>query len=244
MRRLWAAAFWLAVWQLGAMLVGQRLLIVSPVETIVRWLELASTAGFWRSALFSLGRILAGFGLATLIGVILAALSVRRPRLEALLAPLLSAIRAVPVASFVIIALIWLPSRQLSVLISFLIAFPIVYGGMRSGLGQIDPALREMAQIFRLSPARCAVYVALPAALPSLRAALETAMGLAWKSGIAAEVIAIPSGSIGEGLYRAKLYLATPDLFAWTLTIVLLSRLCESGVLHLIDLAARLLERT
>lgn len=243
-RRLWAAALWLAVWQLGAMLVGQRLLIVSPVETIARWLALASTAAFWQSALFSLGRILTGFSLAALAGVILAAVAVRRPRIEALLAPLLSAIRAVPVASFVIIALIWLPSQHLSVLISFLIALPIVYGGMRSGLGQIDPALLEMAHIFRLSPVCRAVYLALPAALPSLRAALETAMGLAWKSGIAAEVIAIPSGSIGEGLYRAKLYLATPDLFAWTLTIVLLSRLCERSVLHLIDLASRLLERT
>lgn len=242
-RRLWATAFWLTVWQLAAMVMNQRLLIVSPLETLQHWLGLAATAAFWRAALFSLSRILAGFGLASLLDVLLASLSARYPRIEHLLLPLLSAVRAIPVASFVIIALIWLPSRRLSVLISFLIAFPIIYGGMLSGLRQTDPKLREMAMVFRLSPLRRAVYIAFPAALPSLRAALETAMGLAWKSGVAAEVIAIPSGSIGEGLYRAKLYLATPDLFAWTLTIVLLSRLCERGVLHLIDLAARLLER-
>lgn len=242
-RCLWAVAVWLLVWQLTAMAVGQRLLLVSPWETLVRWIELVGTGAFWSSVLFSLSHILTGFLVASATGMLLAGLAARLDWVEQLLMPPLAAIRAVPVASFVIIALIWLPSRQLSVLISFLIALPVIYGGMLAGLRQLDPRLREMARVFHMPPWRKILYLHLPAALPSLRAALEVAMGLSWKSGVAAEVIGIPGGSIGEKLYRAKLYLSTPDLFAWTLTIVLLSRLCERCLLLMIDAAQRRLER-
>jgi len=134
--------------------------------------------------------------------------------------------RSVPVASFVIAALIWVPSRRLSLLIVAVIVLPVVYAGTLDGLRQIDPRLTEMARVFRMPRTNRLRCVALPALMPSLTSALSVAMGLAWKSGVAAEVIGIPGGSIGEKLYKAKVYLATPDLFAWTLTIVLLSAAC------------------
>ena len=102
----------------------------------------------------------------------------------------------------------------------------MVYAGTLDGLRQIDPKLTEMARVFRMSRLNRLRCVALPAVTPSLTSALTVAMGLAWKSGVAAEVIGIPTGSIGERLYKAKVYLATPDLFAWTLTIVLISAAC------------------
>lgn len=242
--RLWAVAFWLIAWQLAAMALGQRLLLASPVATLLRFGELAQTAAFWRSALFSTGHILCGFGLASASGLLLAGLSARFDWMRQLLSPPLTAIRSVPVASFIIVALIWIPSRRLSVLISFLIALPVLYESVLSAIGQADPMLIEMARIFHISPLNRLLHLYLPAVLPPLRAAACVAMGLAWKSGVAAEVIGISSGSIGEKLYKAKIYLATPDLFAWTLTIVLLSMLCERILQRLLDAAQRRLERT
>ena len=111
-------------------------------------------------------------------------------------------------------------------LISFVIVLPVVYAGTLDGLRQVDPRLVEMAQVFRMAR-RCRFRtIVLPAALPSVASALSVSIGLAWKSGVAAEVIGIPGGSIGEKLYKAKVYLATPDLFAWTLVIVLVSAAC------------------
>ena len=52
-------------------------------------------------------------------------------------------------------------------------------------------------------------------------------MGLSWKACIAAEVICTPNGSIGQGIYNAKIYLETPSLFAWTAAVILLSVLLE-----------------
>ena len=225
-RRLLAAAFWLMLWQLASVSVGQPILLASPLETLARLIQLAGTAAFWRSALFTLGHILAGYALAAAAGVLLAVLAGRFSAVADLLAPLLSAMRSVPVASFVIAALIWVPSRRLSVLICFLIVLPVVYAGALDGLRQIDRQLMEMARVFRMPRLNRLRAVELPALLPSLRSALSVSIGLAWKSGVAAEVIGIPSGSIGEKLYKAKVYLATPDLFAWTVAIVLLSAGC------------------
>ena len=223
---LLAAAFWLAVWQALSMAVGQPILLASPAATLARLVALVQTADFWRSLLFTLGHILAGFALASLAGMALAMLAGRSAFISALLSPLLSAMRSVPVASFVIAALIWVPSRRLSVLIAFVIVLPVIYAGTLDGIRQIDPKLREMARVFRMGRWTRFRTVDLPAALPSVASALSVSIGLAWKSGVAAEVIGIPGGSVGEKLYKAKVYLATPDLFAWTLAIVLISAGC------------------
>ena len=164
----------------------------------------------------------------------------RFPVVSELLSPLLAAMRSVPVASFVIAALIWIPSKRLSVLIAFVIVLPVLYAGTLDGIRQIDPKLREMARVFRMSRWNRLRTVDLPAALPSVASALSVSIGLAWKSGVAAEVIGIPGGSVGEKLYKAKVYLATPDLFAWTLAIVLVS----AGCAKLLKLGLRWLSRT
>jgi NitT/TauT family transport system permease protein len=146
-------------------------------------------------------------------------------------------VRSVPVASFVVLALLWFSSEALSGLISFLIVLPIVYNGVLSAMQASDRQLDEMAQVFRISfwdRLRC-IYM--PQVRPALLAAATTSMGLAWKSGVAAELIGLPDGSIGLELYRAKLYLDTPALFAWTLMIVLGSLVCEKLFAFLLRLA-------
>lgn len=236
---LLAALFWLAVWQIASMAVGQPILLASPTATLARLGALVLTADFWRSLLFTLGHILAGFALAAVAGMALAMLAGRFEVVSGLLSPLLAAMRSVPVASFVIAALIWVPSRRLSILIAFVIVLPVVYAGTLDGIRQIDPELREMARVFRMSRWNRLRAVDLPAALPSIASALSVSIGLAWKSGVAAEVIGIPGGSVGEKLYKAKVYLATPDLFAWTLAIVLASALCARLLRLALDAACR-----
>ena len=243
LRRLLPALFWILVWQLISMAVGHRLLLASPLETLVRLTELIQTADFWLSVLFTLGHILAGFFAAVILGTIFGALSAEFDWMGELLSPLLSVIKSIPVASFVIVALIWVPSKRLSVLISFLIALPLIYTAVLDGLTHIDPKLRQMAQVFRMPVLNRILSIDLPTVLPRLISSASVAIGLAWKSGMAAEVIGIPTGSIGERLYKAKVYLATPDLFAWTLTIVLASMLCERALRGLLKQAQRALER-
>ncbi|MDO5344266.1 MAG: ABC transporter permease subunit [Lachnospiraceae bacterium] len=240
--RLWAVCFWLTVWQLGSMALNQKLLLVSPLQVLIRLSRLAPTAAFWSTVSFSFLRIAAGFFSAAFLGSLLAALSARFCRVMELLAPLMLAIKSVPVASFIILALLWCPSRNLSVLISFLMVLPVIYTNVLEGIGASDRQLLEMAQVFAAAPRQIILSIYLPQIFPYFRAACGTALGLCWKSGIAAEVIGLPTGSIGERLQQAKVYLDTPDLFAWTLVVVLLSLSFGRLFLFLLDQLALRLE--
>ena len=241
--RLWAVLFWLAVWQLGAMALDQELFLVSPLRVLGRLGELVVTGPFWRAVGMSSLRIMGGFLAATAAGVLLAALSARFRRVEELLAPALLAIKSIPVASFIILALILFSSRNLAVLISFLMVLPVVYANVLEGIRSADRQLLEMGRVFRLPAGRRLRYLYVPQVYPFFEAACGVALGLCWKAGVAAEVIGMPQGSIGERLQQAKIYLDTPDIFAWTLVIVLVSLAFEKLFLRLLKAGARALER-
>ena len=235
--------FWLAVWQVGATLLDQKILLVSPIQAAKRLFELLPTADFLRSIAFSAGRILLGFGLGLVTGTAFAAAAGKWRFFRQLFAPLTAVLKAVPVALFTILALIWVSSRNLSVLVSFLICVPIVYTNMLEGIDALDPQLKVMAQVFSIPPLRRFAGVYLSQLLPYFRSAVGLAVGLCWKSGTAAEVIGIPDGSIGEKLFMSKVYLETADLFAWTAVIIFVSFLCEKLFMAAVDFAEKQVER-
>ena len=239
--RLAAAAFWLAVWQCAAMAVGQEVFLVSPVQALRTLLQLLPQAEFWQRVGFSSGRILLGFGLGVVVSVFLAAAAQAWHAAEVLLAPVLQLVKATPVASFIILALVWVRGASLSVLISFLMVLPVLYGAVRTGIAGADVQLLEMAAVFRLPPGRRLRAVWLPAVLPAFRQGCSVALGICWKSGVAAEVIGLPNGSIGDALYRAKITLSTGELFAWTFVIILLSAAFEKLFLRVLDAVSRAL---
>lgn len=220
---LWAVLFWLLVWQAGSMALHSDILLVSPLRVLQTLLALIQTTRFWSSLLGSMWRILGGFLLAAALGTLLAALAARFKRVEELLAPLVLAMKTVPVASFIILALIWFGSRNLSVFIALVMVFPVMYTNVLSGIRARDDSLLEMARVFKIPALRRIRCIDLPQVMPYFRAGCTLGLGLCWKAGVAAEVIGMPVPSIGERLQQAKVYLDTPELFAWTLVIVLMS---------------------
>lgn len=244
--RAWAAAFWLAIWQLGSVILNRDSLLpllVSPVQVLVRVAQLSVTTDFWASICFSLLRIATGFFLAAGLGILLAMLSAHFHQVKDILAPVVLAVKTIPVASFIILVLILFSSRSLAALISFLMVLPIIYTNVLAGIEAADRQLLEMAEVFLIPVGRRIRYIYLPQVIPFFRSGCMVALGLCWKSGIAAEVIGTPSGSIGEHLQQAKIYLDMPDLFAWTLVIVLVSLAFEKTVLALLSWTAKRLER-
>ena len=229
--RVLAVAFWIAVWQGVSLAVGSEILVASPARTFGALLSLLREGAFYRAVLGSLMRICAGFALALALGIALGALSFAVGWVRALLHPVVSVVKATPVASFVILALIWISSKNLSIFISFLMVFPIMYENMLAGLESADAKLLEMGQVFHLSRMARIRAIYLPAAYPFLLSAARLSLGMCWKSGIAAEVIGQPRQSIGAELNQAKLFFNTPDLFAWTVTIIVVSVAFERLVL-------------
>ena len=242
-QRLGAVLLALLLWQGAAMALNQRMLLASPVQVCARLISLLGEPGTWRVLLFSAVRIILGFLLGFAAGTALAILAGKIQPLEVLLWPFMVSIKSIPVASFIIISLIFFTSKQLSVFISFLMVFPVIYSNVLQGVKATDPGMLEMAKVFRLPWGRRLKYVHLPALKPFLFSACSVALGLSWKSGIAAEVIGIPDGSIGEMLYQAKIYFATADLFAWTVIIVLVSQTFEKLFLLLLKKGFERLEK-
>ena len=237
LRRAGAVLFWLAVWQAAAMAIGQEVFLVSPVQALRCLLRLLPQADFWHRVGFSAGRILLGFGLGVVCSASLAVAAEICPAAEILIAPVLQLVKATPVASFIILALVWVSGSSLSILISFFMVLPVLYGAVRTGIESADGQLLEMARVFRL-PLPCRVKaIWLPAVLPAFRQGCSVALGICWKSGVAAEVIGLPDGSIGDALYRAKITLSTGELFAWTFVIIVLSAAFEKLFLALLDKA-------
>ena len=157
--RFWAVAFWLLVWQVASMAIGQEILLVSPVAVLQRLGELIWKKEFWASVGFSLSRIAGGFLLGMGFGVLLGGISAGFDRIKELFAPLVLTMKSIPVASFVILALIWIPSENLSVFISFFMVFPVVYTNVQQGMERVNQNLLEMAQVFQVTGIRRIRYI-------------------------------------------------------------------------------------
>ena len=216
----------LALWQIISTCIP-NLLFASPWQTAKSLLSLLGQGSFYATVWFTLCRILLGFFLAFVLGVLFALLAGRFYMAEQLLWPYMVTVKSVPVASFVAIAFLWLSSANVSVLISFLMALPIVYTNLLQGIKATDKKMLQMADLFKIPFLRRLRYIWLPSVKGYLLSGVSIAFGLAWKAGIAAELIGYPKGSVGGELYSAKQFLETADLFAWTVIIVLVSFITE-----------------
>ena len=222
-RWLLPAVFWLAVWWVLALIVGKELLIPSPPLVMRTLLELVVTGAFWRYTALTLLRITLGLLLGIVLRMLTALLTNRLSLLHALLAPAVRVVRATPVASFIILVLLWVANGRVPVVISALVVLPVIWESTAAGLRSVDRDLLEFARAYRLTRLDTWRRIVIPSMLPQLAAAVCTAIGLAWKSGVAAEVLCLPKAAVGTQVYFSKLYLDTPALFAWTLIVVALS---------------------
>lgn len=222
-----AVVFWLAVWEALSLFINREILLPSPYKVIKRLTELLCEKDYYISVSSSLIRVLLGFAGGAVIGYILgfAAFFIHPARV--LLDPLLTVIRATPVASFIILALVWIGKTLVPSFTAFLMVTPIVYSGVIRGLESTDKQLYEVTKVFHLGFAAKLTVLYVPSSLPLFISSCKTALGMAWKAGIAAEVLCSLKNSIGGNVYTSKLYLESVDLMAWTLTVIILSLLLE-----------------
>ena len=227
-------AFWLGVWQLCAFLVdrhvggrGNELLLPYPASVCGALAGLVGTGEFWATVLTSLGRIALGLACGVLAGAALAVLACSARWCDRLLSPAVRVVRAAPVASFILLVLLWTGRNTVPAVISAMMVTPVVWDNLSRGIQAIDLKLLELARCCRFSRWKTAVLIYLPSLRPYALTALTTATGLAWKSGVAAEVLCLPEPSLGQRIYYTKYYLDIPELFAWTAVTVALSMVLE-----------------
>lgn len=224
---------WLLVWAVLSRIIQNKILLAGPVETVQALGRLVTTDAFRNACLGTILRITIGYLSGMLWGILLAAFSAKWAWFEEILAPVITLMKAVPVASVVVIFLIWWGSANLAIAISFFMALPNFYLNTLEGIGRTEEKLLEMAKVFGMPVWNRFFYIYRPALRPFWDSAIKLSVGMSWKAGVAAEVIGLPQRAIGEQLYLSKIYLETDKVFAWTLVIILLSQLFEKLCLKL-----------
>ena len=228
------AAFWLAVWVLVAGLVAQPLILPGPGAVVVAMLRLVCDAGTWAILAGSGARILGGLALAAVCGGVLAGISSRSRAFAHLVAPALSFVKATPVACVVVLLLIWLGSARVSIAAVFLMALPGVYFSLVEGLTQADKPLEQMFRLHGVRGWRLFCAHTWREVLPFALSCARAVIGMSWKAGVAAELIGMAAGTVGERIYQAKLLIETADLLAWTVLVVAASWACERVLVWLL----------
>ena len=228
------AAFWLAVWVLVAGLVAQPLILPGPSAVVVALLRLLCDAGTWAILAGSGARILGGLALAAVCGGLLAGISSRSRAFARLVAPALSFVKATPVACVVVLLLIWLGSARVSIAAVFLMALPGVYFSLAEGLTQVDQPLEQMFRLHGVRGWRLFCAHTWREVLPFVLSCARAVIGMSWKAGVAAELIGMATGTVGERIYQAKLLIETADLLAWTVLVVAVSWACERVLVWLL----------
>lgn len=232
-RALLVAAFWLGVWALAAHNFGKPLLFPSPLSVLETLGKLLVTKEFYLITAKSISSILFGTISAILCACILVIVTARIRFVRELIHPIMAVVKATPVASFIILMLLFLGPVKIPTFITFLIVLPIVWTNLDEGIRNIDTQLLEVAKMYRFSLSKRLRVLIFPSIKPYFLSACKTSIGLAWKAGVAAEIIAMPQGTIGTMIGEAKLYIMSAEMFAWTLTVVLLSLAIEFGVSYL-----------
>ena len=242
LRALLPPVFWLGVWQGAAWLVelwvdgrGNELLLPYPATVLAAFVRLAGGPPFWEAVAASLGRVLVGMAAGTLLAALLSAATWASIWTRRLFAPAIRVVRASPVASFILLVLLWTDRNFVPAVIAALMVLPVVWENLVRGLDEVDGQLVELGQAYRLSPAKMLTLIYLPSLRPYFLSAVTTAMGLAWKSGVAAEVLCLPRPGIGTEINHAKQAFETADLFAWTAVVICLSLLMERFLTRLIQ---------
>lgn len=224
-------AFWVFVWQLVYKSVGKDVIVPSPYNTWLRIKELVITEEFWEITLDSVKRILSGYLCGVGLGLLLAVLTYISKFLYVLLKPLISIARATPVASLTIILVVWVTNQKVPLFIVGLMVFPIIWANTYEGIKNTDKKLLEMSKSFSVGIFKRLFHIYFPSVYPYFIAGASTALGLAWKSGIAAEILGSTQNSMGQQINDAKVMLDSEGKFAWTIVVVLLSIVFERALI-------------
>ena len=238
-RKVLFAACWLVVWQLASILLRGKIGLPGPIETVRSMIALAGGAGFAGNVMRSFGRIVSGFVLGSAVGLALALAARRITVIGDILSPLMKVLGTLPAATLVTVLLACGGSGSYAFLICFLTALAALYTAVGDGLSAVDPKLSEMADVFRIPQASRIRYVTMPGVFPVLAQAAGSAMGLCWKCGVAAEVIAAAVGSVGAGLAEGAAKHAPEEVLAYTVAVTVLSLISEKLIVLILKVVGR-----
>lgn len=227
--------FWLLVWQILAWIIKNEILLEGPIGVLKHLITKLQTFEYYRTVFLSVLRIMGGLVSGVLLSVILSGLTYKKSWIEELFLPVIQFLKSAPITCFVVLLLIWIGSENLTFFIALIVAFPPIYLNLSEGLKQIDEKKLELAKVYEMPFRNRFFYIYLPGVKSFFLSSLEVAIGMAFKAGIAAEIIGTPNYSMGEQIYMSKIYLDTAGVLSWMITVIFVAYLCEKIMVWLME---------
>ncbi|MDR3116633.1 MAG: ABC transporter permease subunit [Bifidobacteriaceae bacterium] len=217
--RLLGVLIWLGLWQI----LNPP---ITPFSVFIQFIQLLNFDTL-KIVLFTFILVLSGFLVAYLAGAILAFLAYKFIFIRMLADPIIYFCKSTPVVVIIMALLLYFTPVGVGFAIIIITVSPICYLNTLTALENMNRQLEEVALVFGANNFIKLFYVYIPQILPELFSSANIGIGFAFKSAIAAQVIAITSGSIGEQIYFSKLYIDTNSVLAWLLIVLLLGGILQ-----------------
>jgi len=221
----------LGVWWLLALGMPHYIL-PGPVRVWQALAQISANGDLWNNLVITLGRVGAGFVLATLIGLPLGILLGANRRLGEFFEPVIPVLNTVSSAIWAIFAIIWFGvSNATTIFVVFMTAMPLIITNVWQGTRTVNADFIELAHVLRMPAWKVMVKIYLPTILPYFFSGARLAFGFGWRVSLVAETLGSSSG-VGYRLRQAADLIQTDQVFAWTLTLVVMMAALEMGVLR------------
>jgi NitT/TauT family transport system permease protein len=221
----------LGVWWVLALGVPHYIL-PGPVRVWTALTQISSNGDLWSNLGITLGRVGAGFILATVIGLPLGIVFGANRRLGEFFEPVIPVMNTVSSAIWEIFAIIWFGvSNATTIFVVFMTAMPLIITNVWQGTRTVNADFIELAHVLRMPSWKVMVKIYLPTILPYFFSGARLAFGFGWRVSLVAETLGSSSG-VGYRLRQAADLIQTDQVFAWTLTLVVMMAALEMGVLR------------
>ena len=221
----------LGVWWVLALGVPHYIL-PGPVRVWTALTQISSNGDLWSNLGITLGRVGAGFILATAIGLPLGIVFGANRRLGEFFEPVIPVMNTVSSAIWAIFAIIWFGvSNATTIFVVFMTAMPLIITNVWQGTRTVNADFIELAHVLRMPSWKVMVKIYLPTILPHFFSGARLAFGFGWRVSLVAETLGSSSG-VGYRLRQAADLIQTDQVFAWTLTLVVMMAALEMGVLR------------
>lgn len=225
-----AIAFLMVIWAMAYVAVGNEEIVPPLQDSFAAVGELLAGGAFWRALFGSLLRAAQAFFLAFFLAAIFAIIAHLSPSMGNFLAPIVSALRSLPVLAVLLILLAFLGAGQAPIAVAFLSLFPMLYTGILAALSGVDKHLIEISRVHGAGVWARITRIYLPLSSPYVLREAGGALSFSIKLVVSAEVLSQTARSLGGMMQEARIYQEMPTLFALVIVTFLVGLVLELAV--------------
>lgn len=220
----------LAVWAIWSAAKGKPFMAPPPAVVLRQFFTLFGDGAFWIAVLNTLLRTLLCFAISFALALTFASLAGLFKPLHKIISPIVSILRAAPTVAVILITYAFMDKQSMSVLVGFLIAFPVLYSAFYSAIDGVDKDLLNMAKVYKVRAIDRVRFIYLSSIAPTLFDTSRATLSLTLKVIVAAEILTNLARSVGYNIQRSYAAFEISALFAWTLMAILFSFVLEGAV--------------